>query len=285
MENEELNINEIVKVESLGVIKQQLDKVEKFIDEKVKDIPKVLEQIENMTNEEKEKQKGDIKKYQQYLSKIQTELENKRKEIKEEINKPYEDFNQYYSNGVYIKLNNSINQLKNVVYDIEYNQKRDKEIELIEFANEHIVANNLSSIIGFEDIHLNITLSASMKSLKEQIVNFVKKVSDDLECIASEENKDEILYIYTQNGYDYSNAILTFRKKQEELSKLKELQKEQEETKEQFKEVVEKVEQIIAPKEIIESDELLEVTFTVKGTKPQILEIKRLLVELGVEYK
>ena len=285
MENEELNINEIVKVESLGVIKQQLDKVEKFIDEKVKDIPKVLEQIENMTNEEKEEQKGDIKKYQQYLSKIQTELENKRKEIKKEINKPYEDFNQYYSNGVYVKLNDSINQLKKVVNDIEYTQKRDKEIELIEFANEHIEANNLSSIIGFEDIHLNITLSASMKSLKEQIVNFVKKVSDDLECIASEENKDEILYIYTLNGYDYSNAILTFRKKQEELSKLKELQKEQEETKEQFKEVVEKVEQIIAPKEIIDSDELLEVTFTVKGTKPQILEIKKLLVELGVEYK
>lgn len=285
MENEELNINEIVKVESLGVIKQQLDKVEKFIDEKVKDIPKVLEQIENMTNEEKEEQKGDIKRYQQYLSKIQTELENKRKEIKKEINKPYDDFNQYYSNGVYVKLNDSINQLKKVVNDIEYTQKRDKEIELIEFANEHIEANNLSSIIGFEDIHLNITLSASMKSLKEQIVNFVKKVSDDLECIANEENKDEILYIYTLNGYDYSNAILTFRKKQEELSKLKELQKEQEETKEQFKEVVEKVEQIIAPKEIIDSDELLEVTFTVKGTKPQILEIKKLLVELGVEYK
>jgi len=167
---EEINVNEIVKVESIGVIKQQLDKIEELIDEKVKNIPKQLEKIKKMSFIEQEDEKGDIKKYQQYLSKLQQKLEDKRKEIKKEINKPYDDFNEYYSNGVYKKLNDGITQLKDVVNEIEDLQKDEKRCELELFAKEYIEFNNLESIISFDDIPLNITLSASMKSLKKLVM-------------------------------------------------------------------------------------------------------------------
>ena len=282
---EEINVNEIVKVESIGVIKQQLDKIEELIDEKVKNIPKQLEKIKKMSFIEQEDEKGDIKKYQQYLSKLQQKLEDKRKEIKKEINKPYDDFNEYYSNGVYKKLNDGITQLKDVVNEIEDLQKDEKRCELELFAKEYIEFNNLESIISFDDIPLNITLSASMKSLKEQILAFIKKISDDLEVISSDENRDEILYEYQHNGFDYANAVLTIRKRKEEINKLQEQHKEVQLQIDEDANIVEKVDEIVAPKEIIEDEDVITVSFKVTGTKEKIKQIKNLIVELGVEYE
>ena len=294
----EININEIVKVESLGVIKQQLDKVEELIDEKVKDIPNQLEKIKKMSFTEQEEEKGDIKKYQQYLSNIQKQLEDKRKEIKKEINKPYEEFEEYYKNGVYEKLNDGINQLKEVVNNIEDLQKDEKKCELELFTKEYIEFNHLETIISFDDIPINITLSASIKSLKDQILTFIKKVSDDLECMSSDENKDEILYEYQHNGFDYAKAVLTIRKRKEEIKRMQEQQKEIQMQVIEENKNVSKVEsalfklnddtgkyELLTPKEIIEDEDIIEVSFKVKGTKEQIKQIKNLIIELGVEYE
>ena len=301
MNENELNVNEIVKVESLGVIKQQLDKVETFIDEKTKDIPKVLEQLEDMTDEEREEKKGEIKKYKQYLSKIETELENKRKEIKKEINKPYEEFNEYYSNGAKTKLDENIAKLDKVVKDIEYTQLRDKEIELIEFANQHIQANNLSEIIGFEDIGLNITLSASIKSLKEQVLAFINQVVKTIALINLDEYSDELMLEY-KNCFDYFKAkeIVTNRHKQ--LEELKKQQEEKLEQEKQEEKVVEKVDsalfvlnedngkyesvnEVTTPKELIEDGEIITVSFTITDTKEKILKLRDYLKENEINYE
>lgn len=280
----ELNVNEIVKVESLGVIKQQLDKVEDVIDEKIKNIPEQLEKIKKMSFIEQEDEKNDIKKYKQHLSKILNELEEKRKEIKKEINKPYEEFNEYYKNGVYLKLNDAISQINNVVNDIEILQKDEKECEIKEFVNQYINANNLQNIIRYEDIPISINLSSSMKSLKEQALAFIEKVVNDLKLIELEEYKDEILLEYNKNGFDFTKSkldVLT-RKKQ-----LEEIQKQQEEVQLQINdeaEIVEKVEEITAPKEIIEDDELLTVTFTITDTKENILKVREFMKKEGIEY-
>lgn len=48
----------------------------------------------------------------------------------------------------------------------------------------------------FEKANINVTLSASMKSLKEQAKVIVDRVCDDLELIETQERKEEILYEY-----------------------------------------------------------------------------------------
>ena len=279
----EININEIVKVESIGVIKQQLDEVEKVIDEKVKDIPKQLEKIKKMSFIEQEDEKGDIKKYQQYLSNLQKQLEEKRKEIKKEINKPYDDFNEYYSNGVYKKLNDGIIQLKDVVNEIEDLQKDEKRCELELFAKEHFEFNNIDDIVSFDDIGLNITLSSSIKSLKEQVLAFVEKINNDLKLIELEEYKDEILIEYKKNhNFAQSKIDVMFRHQQ-----LEAMQKRDEEIlkmKIEEQKVVEKVDEITTPKEILDDDEILKVTFTIETTKSNIVELKNWLKERGVKY-
>ncbi len=284
----EININEIVKVESIGVIKQQLDEVEKIIDEKVKDIPKQLEKVKKMSFVEQEDEKNGIKKYQQYLSNIQKQLEEKRKEIKKEIIKPYDEFDEYYKNGVYLKLDNGINQLKEVVNEIEDLQKDEKRCELEEFANQYIETYSLGNILSFEDIPLNITLSASMKSLKEQAKSFIERIASDLKLIELEEYKSEILLEYNKNGYDFTKAKLDVITRHKQLEEIEKQQEVQEEIQKQEEEVIEKVEEITIPKEVEDEEdieeEFLTCTFTVKATKTQLKKLKAFLESEGITY-
>lgn len=284
MKEQELNINEIVKIEKMAVIKQQLDKVESFIDEKVKDIPVVLKQLEEMTDKEKEEKKGEIKKYRTYLNSIKNQLEDKRKEIKTEISKPYDDFNEYYSNGVKIKLEQGIEQLNNVVNDIENKQKEEMEDELRTFAQNWFVSKGIENFVKFEDIGLKINVTSTMKSLKEQIIAFCEKVFNDIQLIDMEDYKDEILFEY-QNTLDFAKSKMTVieRKKQlEEIQKQQELKQEQQKQEEK---VVEKVEEITIPKEIIEENELLKVTFTITDTKENIIKVREFMKKEGIKYE
>lgn len=297
----ELNINEIVRVESIGVIKQQLDKVEKIIDDKTKNIPEVLKQLEKMTDNEKEEKKGEIKKYKAYLNSIKTQLEEKRKEIHNEIEKPYKDFNEYYTNGVKTKLEESIEKLNNAINDIERKQLSEKSNELKEFANRYINSYNLNDIIEYEDIPISVNLSSSMKSLEDKIIEFCERVFNDIKLIEQEEHKEEILLEY-KHSLDFTYSKLKVLDRYAELETLKQKQEmklEQEKQEEKIAKKVEsalfklneetgkyeEIETITAPKEIIEDDEIIEVQFKVIATKEKILKLREFLKENEIEYE
>ena len=53
--------------------------------------------------------------------------------------------------------------------------------------------------VTYEQVNLNITMSVSLKKLKETIKTFLDKVMDDLKLIATQEHKDEILYEYKRS--------------------------------------------------------------------------------------
>lgn len=274
---EEKNIDSLVVVEQLPIIKQQLQIISEEVDKEIKYA---------LSLECDEDSKKEVKDARARLNKIKTTLEEKRKQVKNAVMTPYNEFENIYNELVKDKLVVADNTLKERIDEIEILQKDEKELELKEFAQQHIEANNLQDIITFEDIGLNITLSASMSSLKDKIVEFIKKVSDDLECISSDEDRDEILYEYQHNGFNYQQAFLTIRKKKEELNKIKEQRDAVQLVIDEESNIVEKVEEIITtPKEVIEPDEIIEVQFKVKGTKEQIKKIKNLIIELGVEYE
>lgn len=278
-----IDVNEIVKIESMAVIKSQLDKVETFIDEKVKDIPNVIKKIKEMSFVEQEDEKRNIKEYQQYLSKLQTELENKRKEIKKEINKPYEEFNEYYTNGVYTKLDNGIKQIKDVVNEIEDLQKDEKKCELFDFAMEYIAVNDLGDFITFDDIGLNITLSASMKSLKEQIIAFCEKVKQDIELINMEEYRDEILYEYKKNHGNYVQCKMNVIERHNALNQIAKKKVEDEIKQEEQKKIEEIVEEVVTAPIEIEEEQTFQ--FTITCTISQARKLKEWLNNEGIKYE
>ena len=271
-----IDINSIVKIEQMPKVFSQLEKIGEYIDEQTKDID-ILECTEE--------NKQEIKNRRTEINNTLKLLDDKRKEIKTTLLEPYEIFNKKYEEECKGKLLSASEILKTKIDSIEEQQKQEKEDELREFANQHILANNLQDIIKYEDIGLNITLSASMKSLKEETLKFIEKISNDVELIKLEEYSDEILLEYINNRGNYAQSklnVLNRHKQLEEMKKQQELKQEQEKQEEK---IVEKVDEITIPKEVIEDDELLKVTFTLTGTKEQIKKIKDLIVELGLNYE
>ena len=270
------DIDKIVRIETMPKVFSQLEEIGKYIDEQVKDID-----ILPCTEENKQ----EVKKRRTEVNNTLKILEDRRKEIKNKLLEPYEIFNEKYENECKGKLQSASEILKTKIDTIEEEQKKEKELELKEFAQQHIQANELVDFIKFENIGLNITLSASMSSLKEQIVEFCNRVRQDLDLIELEEFKEEILVEYKNNlDFAQSKIIVSNRKKQ--LEEMKQKLEQQDKAQKEVEEIIERVEQALeVPKEIIEDDEIIEVQFKVKGTKEQIKQIKNLILELGVEYE
>lgn len=284
MEDKIFDVNELIKVESLPKIFYQLEEIGKVVDT-------ALVGIEDMVCDEDNKK--EVKKRKQEITAFKNLMESKRKEIKNQVMEKYNEFNDKYEQEVKTKLVNAENILTEKYTTIEIQQKQDKENELREFAIGHFKYHNIEDIVKFEDINLNITLSSSIKSLKEQVLEFCKKIENDLQCISSDENRDEILYEYQHNNFNYQNAVLTVRRRKEEINKIQEQQKEvqlriDEDAKivEQIEEVVE---EIITPVEVEtpaveDTEEQLVLTFTVKGTKEKLKKLKEYIIELGLEW-
>ena len=142
-----------------------------------------------------------------------------------------------------------------------------------------------------------------MKSLKEQAKNFIDKIVDDLNLIDTQEHKAEILVEYKQS-LNVSQAITSvtnrFKAIEEEKRKLEKEQELQKEIVEIAKEsdkyvdthvpTIEEVPQmtIETPLEaptIVETEEILTLKFTVKGTRKELKALKEFLENGGYDYE
>lgn len=275
MENK-IDVNEIVKIEQMPKVFSQLEMIGEFIDEKIKDID---------TLDCTEENKQEVKQRRTEINNILKELDERRKFIKNKILEPYEMFNDKYEQECKDKLVSASETLKAKIDTIEEQQKKDKYNELFDFAMEYITANDIQDFVTFDDIGLNITLSASMKSLKEQIIAFCEKVKQDIDLINMEEYRDEILYEYKRNHnfVESKKLVLDRHKEIERIVNVEELRKQNEEA---IKQVEEKVEEVlVAPKEIIEDDEIISVTFTINDTKENIVKVREFMKKEGIKYE
>lgn len=286
--NNELNLNEIVKIETMPKIFEQLELIGKYIDGSLKDIDKL-----ECTEENKQM----VKKKRAEINNTLKVLESKRLEIKRAINEPYEAFNTKYEETIKSKLIDADSTLKMRVEAIESEQLNSKKENLMNFAVEYFKKYNIPAYITFEDIGLKINLSNSEKSLKEQIVNFCERISKDLELIRLEEFGSEIENEYSINGFDLTKAKLTVIERHKKIQELETKRLQQEEIKEQQEKIIEEVnsaleEEITAPQELVEKlnediefEERLECTFKVWATKEELKQIRKYLMELGVKYE
>ena len=271
---EEKELNEIVIVEQLPIIKEKLQIISDEIDKEVEYA------LSLPCNEETIKE---VKDARAKLNKIKTSLEDKRKQVKNAVMNPYNEFEIVYNELVKEKLTKADQTLKESVDAIEELKKMEKENELRSFVEEHCKANNIH--IDFDAIGLNITLSASMKSLKEQAKEFIEKVANDLKLIELEEYSSEILYEYNK-CFDYVSAKTIVLERHKQLEKIQKQQEQKQNIEQQENQIVKNVEEaieIIAPVEV--EEELQTYQFEVKATKEQIKKIIELMKELGVEYK
>lgn len=147
-------------------------------------------------------------------------FEEQRKFIKEQVNAPYEAFEKAYKEHIKVHYDNADSTLKDKINQVENRLREDKIARIKEFFTELCLSQGIDFLI-FERLPLNITLSASDKSLKEQVTGFVSEVSKGLQLIDSlnepDEFKAEILTDYKQT-LDITRAIqgAQYRRQQRE---------------------------------------------------------------------
>ena len=274
----ELNINELIKIESLPKVFEQLETIGKWVDDGLAKLD-----LDNLVIDEEHKQ--EIKKSRSEINKISEALETKRKEIKNKILLPYQEFEQKYDFEVRNKLKNAEQTLGNAIADIEIKQKQEKENNLRQFFNNYNEDYHFEHIFTFEDVGLNITLSASETSLKKQIVDFFDKVNNDFMAIQSGENKEDVLYEYQHNGFDYAKALNSVNAKLKEIKELEEKLAKKDEIEQVEQNVIQNVETLVsAPVEVVE-EETIECEFKVYATKSQLKELKKFLNERKIKYE
>ena len=277
-------IKDLIEVKQLPVIEEQLRNVSTTIDERVKNATSLVCTEETVKT---------IKELRAELNKNYKEFEEQRKIVKEQVLKPYNDFEEIYKKCISDKFKNADLILKGRIETVEKDLKDKKEKEVKEYFEEYKKANNIN-FITYEQAKINVTLSASIKNLKEQSKQFIDKITDDLNLIETQEHKTEILVEY-KNTLNVSNAITTVsnrfkaieeeKRKQEEKIVHIEMNKNHEITQKSY----EQLENIFnkpleQPKEEIKED-ILTLTFKVKGTRTKLKALKEFLENGGYDYE
>lgn len=271
---------ELIVVKQLPQIEEHLKELSLDVDKKVENAKNLVCTEENVTT---------IKQIRASLNKEFKEVEQQRKIVKEQILAPYMQFEEIYKTYISDKYKSADNDLKVKIDSIENELKAKKEQEVKDYFEEYKTANNID-FITYEQTKINTTLSASMKSLKEQAKQFIDKIVDDLKLIETQEHKTEILVEYKQT-LNVSQAITSvtnrFKAIEEEKKKIeqeKELQKFVVDT---AKESDKYSEQIILNSPSVEEkiEEILTLKFTVRATRTKLIEIKKFLDNGGYDYE
>lgn len=273
-------IKGLIEVKQLPVMEEQLRSVSTVIDERVKNATSLVCTEESVKT---------IKEIRAELNKDYKEFENKRKLVKEQVLKPYNDFENVYKECISDKFRNADIILKGKIDNVENELKSKKEKEIKDYFEEYKEANNID-FITYEQARINITLSASMKSLKEQAKQFIDKIVDDLKLIETQEHKTEILVEYKQI-LNVSQAITSvtnrFKAIEEEKKKIeqeKELQKFVVDTAKESDKYSEQI-ILISPSVEEKTEEILTLKFTVRGTRTKLRELKQFLESGGYDYE
>ena len=273
-------IKDLIEVKQLPVIEEQLRSVSTVIDERVKNATSLVCTEESVKT---------IKEIRAELNKDYKEFETKRKLVKEQVLKPYNDFEIVYKECISDKFRNADLILKGKIDNVENELKAKKEQEVKDYFEEYKTANNID-FITYGQARINVTLSASMKSLKEQAKQFIDKITDDLKLIETQEHKAEILVEYKQT-LNVSQAITSvtnrFKAVEEEKKKIEQEKELQEFVVDTAKESDKYIEQTVLNAPAIEEkqEEILTLKFTVKGTRTKLRELKQFLENGGYDYE
>ena len=279
---------ELIIVKQLPQIEEHLKDLSTEIDRKVENAKSLVCTEESIKT---------IKQIRADLNKEFKELEAQRKNVKEQILAPYMKFEEVYKTYISEKYKSADVDLKQKIDSTENELKAQKGQEIRDYFEEYKTANNID-FVNFEQANINVTLTASKKSLKEQAKKFIDEIVDDLKLVETQDCKEEILVEYKQT-LNISRAIQDVANRhkllEEEKRKQEELKSKQLEEAQRQVEISIKEQEIAtknaldnfvieAPK-VEEQEEILTLKFTVKGTRSKLKELKKFLEEGGYDYE
>ena len=232
-------------------------------DDLVKGVEEIEKRYSTLVIEEKDIQKA--KKDMEDLNRLKTAFSRKRIDTVNEFKKPIEEFENEMK-GLEKRVLEARSNIDTQVKSYEDKVKQEKEDKLRQFFDNHTTE---LEFLKFENVGLNITLSASMKSLERTILEHVENVKKDLALIATQDHKERIQAEY-ERTLDVNQAIVDVSN---QIAREKELI-----------EIVEEKVEVEKPK-ITPPKEIIEITFTAKGTAEQLIELREFMKGKGISYE
>lgn len=248
------------------------------------------------------------------LRKELDDFETQRKYIKEQVNAPYEAFEKAYKEHIKVHYDKADSTLKSKIDEVQNRLLDDKRGRIKDYFTEFCASQGIDFLI-FERLPLNITLSASDKSLKEQVAGFVSEVSKSLQLIESfnepDEFKAEILTDYKQT-LDITRAIegAQYRRQQREaeLQRIEAQRVAAEQARLAAEARARETAPLQAPAQVTydaqpvapvqpepaqeatqatkeDENEVVQSTFTVTGTRAQLRALRQFLDNNNIQYE
>ena len=281
------NTAELIRVVQLPEIEEHLQSIKIAITQKVNDALSLVCTEDTVKS---------VKAVRADLNKDLKDFEERRKAVKKAIMTPYEQFEAVYKECISDTYKRADIELKAKIDSVENELKEAKRAEVEAYFEECSKSVGVD-FVRLSDLNLNITLSASVKSLKRQVKEYFDKVIQDLALIATLEHTTEILVEYRKT-LDVSDAVLTVQERHKAIAEQEKRNAEASIIAEKQAETVEKVEkavresateEISAP-EVEEAppegnEPVYEATFRVTGTLAQLKALKKFLNDGGYQYE
>ena len=277
-------MQDLIIIKQLPQIEEHLKELSIEVEQKVENAKSLICTEENVKT---------IKEVRADLNKEFKEVEKQRKAVKEQVLAPYMQFEEVYKQYISDKYKSADNDLKQKINLVEKELKEHKEQEIRDYFEEYKTANNIG-FITYGQARINVTLSASMKSLKEQAKQFIDKIVDDLKLIETQEHKAEILVEYKQT-LNVAQAITTVtnrfkaieeeKKRQEQKVVHIEMNKDHEITQKSYEQLESVFNKPLEQPKEEKTEGILTLKFTVRGTRTKLRELKQFLENGGYDYE
>ena len=258
---------DIITVSQLPVIEQHLALVKEEFDKMAAEAlalpcsPETVKTVKEM--------RADINRYF-------TDLEDRRKAAKNAVLKPYNDFEEVYKRYVTYPHKLLDTALKGKIESVECEMRDSRRTDIETYFNECCEATGID-FLKFEDAGIKITMSASIKSLKEQVQAFIFKISGDICSINTLREPEEYMDEYLHNGYDLSRAIEAVNGRRERIRTMELRAAAAPEPKPEPKPTHFSEPVVVDEKEYT-------VSFKVTATKSKLTELKQFLIDGGYKY-
>lgn len=285
--------NELIVVRQLPIIEDQLRTIHDTVQARVEDV---------LAMECTEETYKEVKKARSELNAQYRALEERRKEVKAQVEAPYKKFEAVYKACAGDLFSAADKQLAAKIAAVENGLKQKKAEQVYAYFDEYRESLGIpADMVAFG---ITVTMSASLRSLKAQAKDYLDRVRGDLDMIATQEYKDEILVEYRKH-LNASQAITAVvnrhaaiereRRMREEMSAAVERKQEAAEI---VREAVEAEQQpdpasepVIMPPVVVERTDDAEppkqysTAFRVTGTIEQLKALKKFLVDGGFTYE
>lgn len=285
-------MSELIRVVQLPVIEEQLMALKEEVEKAAKNATSLVCTVDTLSA---------VKSARANLNKQFSSLEEQRKAVKKAVMGPYEAFEKVYKECVSEPFSAADADLKTKIKETEDSIKNECENKMRDFFSESAAAEGVGWL-KWEDAGIKIDMAgAKQKShskIRDQIFNFVTRVSGDVQAISEMNDANEIMAEYRSclNISQAVSAVMDRHHRIQEEQKAAEARKAAQMAQE---EAIRKVDAeltssaisspvpVPAPEINIQEETVYpRFSFTViNATKSQLIRVREFLKQEGIQYE